>query len=251
MFLDGNPDSDQFTIQLTEPQSENLRKLNLNQKELNSIGKNFGELLSGIFLMNRYEPISKIIYPLDNSYPLLDFFAMTNNGLQYKISAKYKDGSPAAISSLLGELKDYISKHDGKEWEDSVEQFVYELFKILQKEKTPVKQIIMIWMALEKYVPNTKEYFDDLDHLVSNNYGFKDAPAGKIPDIIIDNKLQRDVFNLFKKIVYLLNNHKQIKTIFNRWVSYVNIHQVYLFNFIIQPDFKTININFKIYLDFV
>ena len=197
--------------------------------------------------MNRFEPITKIRYPLAMSYPLIDFFAITNNGLEYKISAKYKEGSPAAIGSLLNELEDYIKKHDAKnDWEDEAEKFVYELFKILQKESNPVKQIIMIWMALEEYIPETQKYFDELDHLITNKYGFSKATPSKIVDLIIENKLQKDIYNLFKKVVYLLNNHKKIKTVFNKWVSYVNIHQVYIFNFIINPDFKTIKIDFKI-----
>lgn len=247
IFLDGKPDADSFTISLTDAQSANLKSLELNYKELNVIGKNFGELLSGLFLLNRFEPLTKVSYPLSNSAPLVDFLATTNEGLDYKISAKYKEGAPAAISALMSELKPFVDKHSGDKVEDDAEKFVLELFRALEDETNPVLQIFQIWNALEHFVPATKSYFTDLKHLLNTPMASdKPMSAPQVVDYIVNNKLQKDIFFLFRKVVYLLNNHKQIKQVFNRWVSYANVHQVYLFNFAIKPDLKTITINFKI-----
>lgn len=247
IFLDGKPDADSFTIRLTDAQHANLKKLNLQPKELNNIGKNFGELLSGLFLLNRFEPLSKISYPLKYSATLIDFLAIQNNGLEYKISAKYNEGAPAAISALMKELKPYVDKHKPDSKEDKTEEFVYHLFKALQDESNPVLQIFQIWNAIEHFIPETKSYFKDLDNLKNTPFASdKPMTAYQVSDYIVKNKLNKDVFNLFKKMVFLLNNHKEIKKVFNRWIMYANVHQVYLFNFTISPDYRTININFKI-----
>lgn len=246
VFLDGKPDADSFTISLTDAQRSNLQKLNLNQKELNNVGKNFGELLSGLFLLNRFEPLAKISYPLKYTATLIDFLAIQDNGLEYKISAKYNEGAPAAISALMKELKPYVDKHKS-ESEDKVEQFVLHLFKALQDESNPVLQIFQIWNALEYFIPETKSYFVDLKNLKNTPFASdKPMTAPQVADYIVKNRLNKDIFNLFKKIVFLLNNHKEIKKVFNKWIMYANVHQVYLFNFNISPDYKTVTINFKI-----
>ena len=245
IFLNGEPDEDRFTINLREDKQEKLKKLKLSKRELTIIGTNFGEILCGIYLLNRFEPIKKISYPTNETNQLIDFLAKTDNGLEYKVSAKYKRGAPAAIRSLLGELKDYVQKHDAKnDWEDDVEQFVYELFKILERESRPIAQILEIKKSLEKLIPETKKYFDDVD--VAKLTSIIDEDSKQIINTIVENDLQRDVYNLFKKVVHLLNNHKKIKTVFNKWVSYVNVHQVYLFKFNIRPDFSAIDVTFRI-----
>jgi hypothetical protein len=126
VFLDGKTDSDNITINLTPEQSENLKALHLNRAELNRVGTDFGEILSGIFLLNRFEPLQTIKYPLDISHGLIDFYAITGAGLEFKISAKHGQGSPAAISSLLSELHEYVMNHRAKNpTEDKIETFVY------------------------------------------------------------------------------------------------------------------------------
>lgn len=246
VFLDGEMDSDTFTINLTEEQSKNLESLNLSMNELNKIGVTFGEILSGIFLMNRYEPIKSIKYPLSYSTPLVDFLAITDTGLEYKISAKYKEGAPAAIKGLLEQLKPYVNKHKADPKEEQAELFVRDLFNILNNYSNPVQQIFYIWASLIYYIPDADKFFTDPDSIEKHYDAItKLSNSTQIINYIVDNKIQKQIYFFFKKIVFMLNNHKGIREVFSRWVAYANVHQVYLFDFIVK-DTKTIKISFKI-----
>ena len=72
--------------------------------DINTIGKDFGEILGGIYLSLSVGITSKLSWPSGN-YELIDFFL---NG--YGISSKYKKGAAASITGLIEDYKVYVKE---------------------------------------------------------------------------------------------------------------------------------------------
>ena len=95
------------------------------EKVIKKIGKNFGELLSGIVAMKieKLPPSGKkaIEYPNEANYPLIDFFA---NGKSF--SAKFQGGAAPSITSInkymLALAPELLATKEEKDFHDKVIQ---------------------------------------------------------------------------------------------------------------------------------
>jgi hypothetical protein len=75
---------------------ETIKNLtSVSESDISTIGKDFGEILGGIFLSLSVGIKEKLIFPKGNE-PLVDFYL---DG--YKISSKYKKGAAASITDLV------------------------------------------------------------------------------------------------------------------------------------------------------
>jgi hypothetical protein len=86
--------------------------------DLNSIGKDFGEILGAALMLNIVETKKGISFPSGNN-PLIDFFI---DG--YGISSKYQGGASPTLTSIIKnlDLDNFIEKHEIE---------LYKLFKII------------------------------------------------------------------------------------------------------------------------
>lgn len=92
----------------------------LGSTDLNTIGKDFGEILGAALMLNIINTSKGISFPSGNN-PLVDFHI---DG--YGISSKYKDGSAPTLSNIIKDLKEENFTEDS-------EKKLYDLFKIIEE----------------------------------------------------------------------------------------------------------------------
>ena len=87
--------------------------------DLNTIGKDFGEVLGAALLLNMVKTQKGIAFPSGNN-PLVDFYI---DG--YGISSKYKSGAAPTLSNIIKNLK-------AENFTETAEVQLYNLFKIIE-----------------------------------------------------------------------------------------------------------------------
>ena len=87
--------------------------------DLNTIGKDFGEVLGAALLLNMVKTQHGISFPSGNN-PLVDFYI---DG--YGISSKYKSGAAPTLSNIIKNLK-------SENFTEQAEVQLYDLFKIVE-----------------------------------------------------------------------------------------------------------------------
>ena len=93
----------------------------VNESDVNTIGKDFGEILGSIFLFNKVNnPV--LSYPSGNN-PLIDFIIN-----DYKVSSKYKGGAAATLTSIIKGI-------DPKSLKKKSEKDLYKIFEIVVNNK--------------------------------------------------------------------------------------------------------------------
>jgi hypothetical protein len=100
---------------------ENVREAidALGVTDLNTIGKDFGEVLGAALLLNMVTTQHGISFPSGNN-PLVDFYI---DG--YGISSKYKSGAAPTLSNIIKNLK-------AENFTETSEVQLYDLFKIIE-----------------------------------------------------------------------------------------------------------------------
>jgi len=91
----------------------------LGAADLNTIGKDFGEILGAALMLNMVKTQKGITFPSGNN-PLVDFFI---DG--YGISSKYKSGAAPTLSNIIKNL-------DSNNFIETSEVQLYNLFKIVE-----------------------------------------------------------------------------------------------------------------------
>jgi len=92
----------------------------LGSTDLNTIGKDFGEILGAALMLNIVNTSKGISFPSGNN-PLVDFHI---DG--YGISSKYKSGAAPTLSNIIKDLKEENFTEDS-------EKKLYDLFKIIEE----------------------------------------------------------------------------------------------------------------------
>jgi hypothetical protein len=93
----------------------------INESDVNIIGKDFGEILGSILLFNKVNnPV--LSYPIGNN-PIVDFIIN-----DYKVSSKYKDGAAATLTSIIKGI-------DYKSIKKKSEKDLYKIFEIIINNK--------------------------------------------------------------------------------------------------------------------
>lgn len=85
------------TISYSEKTEEYVTALS--PTDLNAVGKDFGEILGGLFLLKCIDTQHGVKYPKGNE-PLVDFFVDDN----IKISSKYKKGAAPTLSGIIANV---------------------------------------------------------------------------------------------------------------------------------------------------
>lgn len=100
---------------------ENVREAidALGAADLNTIGKDFGEVLGAALLLNMVKTEKGISFPSGNN-PLVDFYI---DG--YGISSKYKSGAAPTLTNIIKNLK-------SENFTETAEVQLYDLFKIVE-----------------------------------------------------------------------------------------------------------------------
>jgi hypothetical protein len=105
------------TINYDENTREAINALGVT--DLNTIGKDFGEVLGAVLLLNMVKTQHGITFPSGNN-PLVDFYI---DG--YGISSKYKSGAAPTLSNIIKNLK-------SENFTEKSEVQLYDLFKIIE-----------------------------------------------------------------------------------------------------------------------
>jgi hypothetical protein len=93
----------------------------INESDVNTIGKDFGEILGSILLFNKVKnPV--LSYPSGNA-PLIDFIIN-----DYKVSSKYKGGAAATLTSIINGI-------DPKSLKKQSQKELYKIFEIVVNNK--------------------------------------------------------------------------------------------------------------------
>ena len=73
----------------------------ISEKDVNIIGKDFGEVTGAWWFLNNYDTdVNAIEFPARSNEPLIDYYAIRKNGLKIKVSAKSNAGAAPALNPV-------------------------------------------------------------------------------------------------------------------------------------------------------
>ena len=214
----------------------------LSSKDLAIIAKDFGEILSSIYLSNKFD-LTTIGFPKSANEKMVDFYLN-----DIKFSAKYNQGAAASIGSVLDNTKSI------KGYEDIVKLLeiirdnnsVVGTFKVAEYLKIP------IYKNLKKLIPSISEsnFIEKIKDFMGKKWNeFNDKlydiakPSQRGIETIFLNKNQDTLGLIISPMSYDLarftNSDKNLIGKFNELVNKIAIHQIYI------TKFNSKGINFK------
>jgi len=224
----------------------------LSSKDLAIIAKDFGEILSSIYLSNKFD-LTTIGFPKSANEKMVDFYLN-----DIKFSAKYNQGAAASVGSVLDNTKSI------KGYEDIVKLLeiirdnnsVVGTFKVAEYLKIP------IYKNLKKLIPSISESnfiekikdfmgkkWNELNDIDKITKFFNDKlydiakPSQRGIETIFLNKNQDTLGLIISPMSYdlarFINSDKNLIGKFNELVNKIAIHQIYI------TKFNSKGINFK------
>lgn len=224
----------------------------LTSKDLAIIAKDFGEILSSVYLSNKFD-LNNISFPTAGNEKMIDFYLN-----DIKFSAKYNKGAAASVGSVLDNTK------NTKGYEDIVKLLeiirdnnsVVGTFKLAEFLKIPM------YKNLKKLIPSISESnfiekikdfmgkkwneLNDIDAITKflNDKLYDTAkPSQRGIETIFLNKNQDSLGLIISPMSYdiarFINSDKDLIGKFNELVNKIKIHQIYI------TKFNSKEINFK------
>ncbi len=225
------------------------KKLDFSRNDLVVISKDFGEILSAIWLMSNFN-FSQIFFPKNSNEKLVDFYAKKVN-INYPISVKSGNGSKVYLKNII----DAINKRKKIASKNFNNESSMKVIKIVE-ENTMKSQMIMLHQYL-----NT-QMIKDLSNIMKTNIEnitedsvkkwveaksieelkniLKDwwEKYSKLRKFDIDDKERLVIAALGEKIKFILNEDENLKKSLNNLAKKVSILQINI-------DVKTDRIVFK------
>jgi hypothetical protein len=225
----------------------------ISESDLNTIGKDFGEILGSIYLSKKLGGTTE--FPSGN-YPLVDFIV---NG--YKVSSKYKSGAAATLTEIIkGIDKKQLKKENLKKLyevfeiavNNNVSSGYLEVAKSLNLKGIKILSSIMNvsedGLTTEKINAFISKQASNTDDVLKKLKPFYEA-IGRSPDI---KNLNWDKINpkkyyglvigpLSYHVIDYLNNEGSYKKALKEILSKVDVKQLYL-NILLRKKILTFDI---------
>lgn len=135
----------------------------LSPTDLNAVGKDFGEILGGLFLLKCIDTQYGVKYPKGNE-PLVDFFVDDN----IKISSKYKKGAAPTLSGIIANV-------NLKSLDNPTQKKLYEVLEISSKNGVAEGYLKIAkhlnlpgYVILCKIMKNQDPSINDIDNFVKS-----------------------------------------------------------------------------------
>lgn len=115
---------DQFEESITYSPHTTAYIARLDLSDLNTVGKDFGEILGAIYMLNSCSYEKGISFPTGNN-PLVDFYL---DG--YGVSSKYKSGAAPTLSGIIKNI-------DNSQLTSNEEKQLLQIFSIVESNRVP------------------------------------------------------------------------------------------------------------------
>lgn len=257
----------EFKDTITIPPEIVKSLLKLSETDINSIGKDFGEIVGAVYLMAKFGGVFSR-FPKNSNEPLVDYYIDGN-----AISAKFKTGAAPAVTTIAEKMDKHVSIMK----DDPGEKKLYQIMKIIREESTGNHMVALakflnteMWRAMDSkikfkttnYQNEVKEYlnkklaeFKDpkklyafihkefysktLKNRAGDMNGFIKAARGKEKiDGWILSVCQYDVADV-------LNENQSIMKAFNAVIKSMDVKQLYITE--INPKKAKITFNLKMF----
>lgn len=213
------------------------KKLDFSRDDLVVISKDFGEILSAIWLMSNLN-FSQIFFPKNSNEKLVDFYAKKVN-INYPISVKSGSGSKVYLKNII----DAINKRKKLTNKNFNNESSMKVIKIVEKN-TMKSQMIILHQYLETQMikdlseimktniediteESVKKWVEDksIEELKAT---LKDwwAKYSKLRKFDIDDKERLVIASLGEKVKFLLNENKNLKKSLNNLAKNISLLQI-------------------------
>ena len=213
------------------------KKLDFSRDDLVVISKDFGEILSAIWLMSNLN-FSQIFFPKNSNEKLVDFYAKKVN-INYPISVKSGSGSKVYLKNII----DAINKRKKLANKNFNNESSMKVIKIVEKN-TMKSQMIILHQYLETQMikdlseimktniediteESVKKWVEDksIEELKAT---LKDwwAKYSKLRKFDIDDKERLVIASLGEKVKFLLNENKNLKKSLNNLAKNISLLQI-------------------------
>lgn len=213
------------------------KKLDFSKDDLVVISKDFGEILSAIWLMYNFN-FSQIFFPINSNEKLVDFYAKKVY-IDYPISVKSGNGSKVYLKNIIDAIKKR-NKLNKKNFKNEVS---LEIIKIVEKN-TMKSQMIMLHQYLKT------EMIEDLSKIMKINIKditedsvikwVKDKSIEELKVILkdwwekysklrkfdIDDKERLVIASLGEKIKFILNENEELNKSLNFLAKQISLLQI-------------------------
>lgn len=212
-------------------------KLDFSRDDLVVISKDFGEILSAIWLMSNFN-FSQIFFPKNSNEKLVDFYAKKVY-IDYPVSVKSGNGSKVYLKNIIDSIKKR-NKLNRKNFKNEVS---LEIIKIVEKN-TMKSQMIMLHQYLKT------EMIEDLSKIMKMNIKdiredsviewvknksieelkiiLKDwwEKYSKLRKFDVADKERLVIASLGEKIKFILNENEQLKKSLNFLAKQISLLQI-------------------------
>lgn len=215
------------------------KALSFDNDDLKTISKDFGEILSAIWLMSKFN-FSQVLFPKNSNEKFIDFFAKKISTC-YPVSVKSGGGGKVLLQNIL----DAINRRNKKNKRNNNNEPAKKIIEIVNKNNRN-SQMVLLHQYLQSQMINdlstvTNIKLDDISIKTLENW-LKDTSTDDLKIILKDwwknysqpqnktldgdDKLRFIISPLGEKIKVLLNENDKLKRSLNNLAHQVSLLQV-------------------------